>query len=81
MSYITDDLLQRELRRLFEQAHPDRDASTVLVREVYRKTCPFIATIDGEEIKFRVPEDMLHSSPLRYVSDRYLKPLLSRPSS
>lgn len=80
MSYITEQLLTEELQRIYAEKFPDMDASMVYVhdRDNDRPRHPFTAIIGANEIKFTVPEDRLHSSPLRWVTRDYLAPVLAK---
>lgn len=78
MSYITDDLLTKEVRRLFAEMGKDPERIHIWDRDLERPRHPFMLNIDGVDVKFTIPEDELHSAPLRFVSDRHLRPLLDR---
>lgn len=73
MSYITAQLLERELQRLHVEAGGD-PAATVHVSET-RTQVRFRARIGDRTVDFSVPEDALHNAPLSHVSDTYLRPL------
>lgn len=76
MSYIHADMLAAEFRRLYAEAHPGEPLDGIFLYDPDNK--PFIAEMGGQKVRFTIPEDMLHSSPLRIVSERFLKPLIKR---
>ena len=80
MSYLFSWDLTEEFQRIFKEAFPDADLEGVYIhdRDNDRPRHPFTAYIGEHAVKFTVPEDRLHSSPLSYVSRDYLKPLLAR---
>lgn len=78
MSYITERLLTQEFQRLLKEAGINEPEAHIHDRDNDRPRHPFTAIIGDKEIKFTVPEDRLHSSPLSFVSRDYLAPLLAK---
>ena len=71
MSYITESLIEKTLQRLQSEAGLTPDA-IIYAPEIHS----FSAKIGGKSVHFRIPEDVLHSAPLDYVVDRYLRRLV-----
>lgn len=80
MSYITDDLLTREARRVIQALGAEgagvRVAATLTNFET--ETTAFKVVGGAKHATFSVPEDELQSCPLAYVSERHLQPALKR---
>lgn len=74
MSYLSDRDLDEELRRLCKEAGYHDDVSL----EEPREFVTFHVQIADLRMAVAIPEDELHSSPLSFVSEAYLKPLVAR---